>query len=400
MKINKTINFWIVLFGLFFCFNARSEFMGEIGNQWFYSTDREHSSRQLFYWQPSHEQKLEDSNISTHASIRLQIDEADSDLEVLEIKALNIKKYNERTKWTLGWQEIAWGETFGVYVLDIVNPRDLRDPLFTDIGWNRLSVPAVNYSGEAENLSWQLVWVPLSRSPIYPDLNSDFNPYKERFKNAEVREAEEHSSVADSEYGGRINYLTTSGLDMGVYYYNHWPRNLVYEIITYFPKLVIRPVQNNKVNSYGLSFSYPLEDWVLRGDLLLNDKDPIRSTRDLSGYEVTERSQAVVGTDYNLGGTWSLGLQLHYENDSINDAVSALSTRVAYKIFESLEGEIFLYKDLNEEDLWLAPQVTLQLSDQSSWILRGDFLTSKSGEGRFSYWSTQSRVISWLKYVW
>ena len=53
----------------------------------------------------------------------------------VSIRDLAIVRRTDHVTATVGFQEIVWGETLGFPVADIVNPRDLRDPLFLDTDW-------------------------------------------------------------------------------------------------------------------------------------------------------------------------------------------------------------------------------------------------------------------------
>ena len=57
----------------------------------------------------------------------------------------------------VGNQSVVWGEAFGAYYADIVNPKDLRQSALGDVATWRLPIPMVNVIGFAGDFD----------SPIY-----------------------------------------------------------------------------------------------------------------------------------------------------------------------------------------------------------------------------------------
>ena len=77
-----------------------------------------------------------------------------------------------------GYQQIVWGEAFGLYYADIVNPKDYRNAGLGDLSRNRLDSPLINLQWINSDSSWQLLYIPKPMLSLLPSSGSDFNIFQ------------------------------------------------------------------------------------------------------------------------------------------------------------------------------------------------------------------------------
>jgi hypothetical protein len=63
----------------------------------------------------------------------------------------------------LGKQQIIWGKADGVFITDILSPKDLREFLLPDFEEIRLGINALKMSYYHGNSTYEFVWMPCSR---------------------------------------------------------------------------------------------------------------------------------------------------------------------------------------------------------------------------------------------
>ncbi len=79
-----------------------------------------------------------------------------------------------------GYQQIVWGESFGYYYADIVNPKDYREAGLGDLSRNRLESPILNLQWIYSNSSVQLLYIPKAsyRCCLVREVISIRSPYR------------------------------------------------------------------------------------------------------------------------------------------------------------------------------------------------------------------------------
>ena len=85
-------------------------------------------------WRPSGESKRWSLSLSARAWGQVESTfGAQSRTSGLEIRDSYLEHESESARLRLGFQTLSWGETFGFFIADLPNPRDLRDPLLLEI---------------------------------------------------------------------------------------------------------------------------------------------------------------------------------------------------------------------------------------------------------------------------
>lgn len=275
----------------------------------------------------------------------------------IQLRELTFDHATDVSTFRLGVQEVVWGETFGLEILDIVNPRDFNEPLFSDTSEARIPVAMLNAQALLGGLTVQGIYTPLpSRSPVPKTLES-----------IPIDTPRNFDAFSDAEYGGRIGFLFPFGLDLNVYSFNHWNRTPAY-LLHAVPTGVAFRLEEARVRSFGASFSQAFESVVLRGDTILSEGVPI-PTRTFQRVEKVTRAQTILGLDVTSREQTSLGLQYFIEDhDRIVDRFDRsrfqlAGARLAFDLFDkALETELMFFRGLDTADLWLNPRVTWNIS--------------------------------------
>ena len=349
------------------------------------------------------------------------------------IRALSLSYTQGIVKITGGFQEIPWGETFGFPILDIINPRDYRDPLLLDPYWVRLPVASLNTQVFLDRVTVQAVFTPLPRNNYYPTPGSSFDPTRGIMGVTLSDQANANLGQIgfSSEWGGKISRLFENGLDVGLVYYHHWNRNPIYtlsggvspgaatggssalstatlgadpttlSIDGSIPTFTLSP-SVSKVDTVGGTLSYSLDRWVIRADQAYHIGQPLPGAS-LGSVETGNQWQSVVGTDYTSDDEWTVGLQFQTTLNTIpseNRFSKWFSTRILKRMWNGkLEPELFFFAGIGNPDLWLQPKLTWNFSDAWSASLRADWIRYIGGGPADGYlWGVrdQSRFLLWL----
>lgn len=132
----------------------------------------------------------------------------------------------------LGIQTVVWGETFGFFYADVVNPKDLRESVLTGLADQadlRKPVPMANLQWLGENSSFQAIYVMGPASHKIPDEGSPFFPLKSPGALPLSLVDKTKESRPDGDWGARIGH-NFGNLDMSVFWFDHRDRMPFYEL--------------------------------------------------------------------------------------------------------------------------------------------------------------------------
>lgn len=297
--------------------------------------------------------------------------------------------------WSIktGFQVLSWGQSFGAFSADLVNPKDLRDPLNTDPIWRNIPTFLLNLEYFFDGGGVQAFFNPLPRNNKYSssDKESDFlKSQNSPIKFAEADPFNKNTTSTEFEYGAKINRIFKSGIELSFFGLHHWNRNAVYlrTLESGIPKL--KP-QKFQLQSYGLGFSKDLNDFkeglVLRGDYVakLNDQ---RSDPTGSFLIKGTRFEYITGLDWSSDDGWTLGAQaINYVTDYKSESLGSL--RAVRKLWDDkIEISAFYFVGLNSIEQWFQPKLSWI---PKSWIeisVSADFVDADSQDP----WNTLSPV--------
>jgi hypothetical protein len=332
---------------------------------------------QLFYhekhvWSPS----AEATAARFHLQYRLIIDGEDTRTyekpghRNLEKLIAYVEKPWGDFKLSLGWQEISWGENLLLPILDVVNPRDvgyLRG--FYDAGARQAS-PMLLGEWKSGIFDAQLIAVPWAVKSRQPYSIGDFKIADER----------RYEAGPDSEYGGRLG-LFIEGIDTRLYYFRHHPREPSYRFQPFSGDTDV-VIDEEMVETSGMSLSYAAAAWLLRTDLAWHRNFPATSIA--ATVERTNLAQSIVGLNYTSeDGLQTLGVELHNDLwETLPEAYSKgpwtelerertlltwLAVTANLSFFQALlEPQVFYLQGLDNEDRMLRLILQSHVNDSIS----------------------------------
>lgn len=203
----------------------------------------------------------------------------------------------ENFKFSLGLQEITWGENLLLPILDVVNPRNVDYVRgFYDVDAKQPSAMLLNEwrSGEWEA---QIIFVPEAPLSRQPEKIGDFK----------IKDDRQYKFGEDTEYGGRLG-LFHEGLDTRLYYFKHHPREPSYRFLP-FSGSQDAVISEQMVETTGISCSYAGYNLLFRGDLANHTNFPVTSLA--AQVERTMLTQSILGVSLTTENQQTIGLELH-----------------------------------------------------------------------------------------
>lgn len=299
---------------------------------------------------------------------------------------------------TAGYFMENWGETFGIYPLDVVNPKDITDYAFADSADTKLSVLGVNSTLLLGSVKVQGILVPKPTK----------EPLPEQVFGLRVEDKVDFSAGDDAEYGGRVGALL-GGVDLNLYFYDHWNRQPVFAnaFENFSETYLIR--RASTVKTSGASYSYATTAMVFRGDFAYHQSQPVtiitrESLTTGKSFEpmVTNQFQGIIGVDYTTESGWTTGVQYHNEvwkdltSDLMRDRLRHWLSAQLIKNFADgdWETKLFLFRGLDNNDIWAQPRVTWHPTGASSLSAELDLVDGK-GDGYLERLRDEDRL--WLR---
>ncbi|HYX32296.1 MAG TPA: hypothetical protein VE954_04230 [Oligoflexus sp.] len=258
-----------------------------------------HHRSRLHLASKSEDEVLGNSRVlwSYEASGFFQYDAAEDPDERAEARVENflVRAYRDQWNARVGWQTVSWGETLGPSLIDVINPRDLRDPSYWLRGDQKLAVPLVLLGWSRDSTVIDAWASPMAPQSLLP----------KEWQNVAI---ENNDASRLTEFGVRGGDRV-SGWDMKVYAMRHRARTpaMSLQMRTMEPFIdATFPMQS----SLGFTVSQAWDNSVLRSEFLHSTSD------DLPAHNLLDfaRDQAVVGLDGTWGDHFFWGSELRYSH--------------------------------------------------------------------------------------
>jgi hypothetical protein len=265
-----------------------------------------------------------------------------------EIELWNFFSEHKHKGWRLrfGQQQVAWGETFGFFYADLVNPKDLRERSLGRLSELRLPTPMANIQWAGESLSFQFLYLPLFTPDRNPTPGSDFFPDLSSLETQPGLKLDTTSGYKmddpKGDFGGRISG-TIKGVDIALLYFNYIDRQPYYQLKpeALFDQRLLLQRRYRRIQSSGLTFSTEVGDgWIIRSE---NVYTPSRSFNAFDKADLIETESAqrvhVLGIDAPKFEKLHMGIQI--SNDLVSGGetpftrareISLTTLRLAYDL--------------------------------------------------------------------
>lgn len=317
------------------------------------------------------------------------------------VKELYMDIFFDSMDLRIGKQQIIWGKADGVFITDVISPKDLSNFVLPDFDEVRMGVTALKADYYFDVVDFELVWIPMFTPAVMPEDGTIWEVTKPLPLEPIYYLPE--NTLDNSEVFAKISYMG-SAIDvelMGGYMWDDLPA------IDFDGVSGLR-ADYSRVAMAGGSFSTDIAGLIIRGEgAYYNGKDfTVKTGAAIADVSTVEKDfiNYMVGLDYSIAGI-SLGTQfiqeivLDYEDSIIlNDEFKSTMTFVAAKPFlnDTLMVEFFSYVGLTNEDALLRPKVTYDLADGLEWIVGVDIFLGDSGD--FGQYNDNDLVYTKVKY--
>jgi len=215
----------------------------------------------------------------------------------------------------VGKQQIVWGKSDGLKVLDVVNPQDFREFILDDFEDSRIPLWAVNAERRFGPVDVQLLWIPDPTVHELPREGAQFAFTSPLLVPAGpppgipvvTRSRHPRRVLRDSDAGLRLS-TTLRGWDLTLNYLYRYDDAPVFSrrLPAQPGEPVVVEIRYVRSPLVGGTFSKALGDWVVRGELATSSNRRFASTRlaDADGMIETRETSYVLGLDwYGLSDT-------------------------------------------------------------------------------------------------
>ncbi|MDD3637163.1 MAG: hypothetical protein PHP48_09725 [Bacteroidales bacterium] len=313
----------------------------------------------------------------------------------------------------IGQQQIIYGKAEGVFITDIVSPKDLSEFLLPDFDEIRMGVTAVKVNYYIGMNTLEAVWIPVFSPTLMPDSGSIWRPKipfpvqpTYDYSTNEVKPSLEHS-----EFFLRYSAMT-SKLDYEIVGGYHWSDDPVMHLAkTIDPvsmqlqSLVARP-EYHRMGMLGGSLSTTFDGFVFRVEGSYNSgryfqtENPERQ----DGTVSRDYLHYMAGLDYTLAGV-KLSTQFiqeyipDYETGMLQEEAENTMTFLAAKDYlrEKLWLELFAYVGINKGDALIRPKVSYSFADGFDIQLGANIFVGDE-TGRFGQYRDNSMMYWKVKY--
>ncbi|NOX37701.1 MAG: hypothetical protein GXO78_09210 [Calditrichaeota bacterium] len=337
----------------------------------------------------------------------------DQEME-LDLREAYMDVYFPSFDLRIGRQQIIWGKADGVFITDIVSPKDLSEFLLRDFDEIRMGVTGVKLNYYRGNSTLEAVWLPVFTPTRFPDETSLWHVQPRLpvpiVPAVDASRKEVDFSLQNSEVFLRYSTLT-SVVDLEFMVASAWDDDPTPHLEKQIDPQTRRVVgvtlypQHHRLQIAGGSFSTTIGPLVLRGEGAFYRGKYFLSTDPaaLDGVEKKDYLHYLLGMDFNLS-SWRLSAQfiqqaiLDYSSALVNDSHENMATFLARRDYwnETLHLEFFTYVGLNHQDALIRPKITYDVADGFSVLIGANIFTGD--EGLFGQYGENDMLYIKVKY--
>ncbi len=310
----------------------------------------------------------------------------------------------------IGKQQIIWGNADGVFITDVVSPKNLEEFLLRDFEEIRVGITSLKADYYFRNNTIEFVWVPTFIPTKFPEENSiwfpqrDFSEYPiEPIIDSSKKEVD--NNLENSEIFAKFSSMS-SLLDYEIMLGYMWDDDPTMHIRKEIdPDTIIALPQHHRLSLAGGSFSSTVGPFVFRGEGAFYDGKYFNSQDQNLSEGVVEKNYLhyLLGADFSFSGI-DFSTQfiqetiLDYETTIVNDEYNNTVTFTAREDFlrQTLALELFSYIGLNNSDALIRPKIIYDLKDSFELLLGLNlFLGDK---GQFGQYNDNDMIYTKITY--
>ena len=232
-----------------------------------------------------------------------------SDHTEIEIREFFLEGEFKQSYLTIGKQQIVWGKSDGLKVLDIVNPQSFNEFILDDYENSRIPLWALNVEQTWGDWDMQFIWIPDKTYHALPKQGAPFAfsskdivPAAPPGVNVQLNDADRPDRfLADSDAGIKASTFI-GGWDISFnYLYQYNNLAVLYQDISLLPSgaLVTVNQEYERTHVIGGSFSNAFGNMVVRGELgYFTDHYFISKNIEQRGIDDSPELSYVLGLDW------------------------------------------------------------------------------------------------------
>jgi len=319
---------------------------------------------------------------------------------------------------TLGKQQVVWGKSDGLKVLDVVNPQSFREFILEDFDQSRIPLWIVNgeyaYTDQSGN-DWtlQLLWIPDQTYHALPKPGATYAFTSPRLvpkaPSGIVTQLNDPQRpdriIRDSDVGLRLTGFV-GGWDLSLnYLYQYYNQPVLHQKLNPGGIVTITP-RYHRTHVFGGTFSRAFGDWVARGELgyFSNRYFLTENLHDDDGIAQSAELSYVLGIDWSGMTDTFISAQL-FQSRLTNDQtgftrpeVDTSFTFLARRMFwnDTLTTEVLWIVNTHDGDGLIRPKLSYDLDDNLEVWLGLDVFYGNH-QGLFGQFADNDRVLLGVK---
>ena len=328
------------------------------------------------------------------------------------LREVYLDMYFDKFDLRVGKQQIIYGKAEGVFITDVVSPKDLSEFLLPDFDEIRMGVTAAKLSFYAGNNTIEATWIPVFTPTRMPGQGSVWQPVMPfslqpefDYSTAQITPSFGNSELflRFSSIGSKIDYELVAGT-----FYNDDPAfHLTRQVNPSNGQLtgiIARPAYH-RLSMAGGSFSLPIGPLVIRseGGYYAGRYFQTETPSFADANVRKDYLHYMAGLDFTVAGI-RLSTQIiqefipDYEEGMLNDEIETTMTFLAKKDFlrEKLWIEFFTYAGINTSDALIRPKLTWSFADGFDIQAGANIFTGD--EGRFGQFNANDMLYAKLKF--
>lgn len=334
--------------------------------------------------------EIGEAGISNYSSISKPF--VIDDYSQFELRELYVDSKLGETYLRLGKQQIVWGQTEGIKVLDVINPMSWREFVFDDFDDSRIPLWSAKSDFKIQQVKFQAIWIPDMTYHQLSNGNFNQNPPLPVIDNTEViiNETDKPNRfIQDSDFAFKMSAMI-GNWDLSLnYIYQFDDVPVVNKRVSFFNntyQLDIEPSYRRN-NLIGTSFNTTFGNFGFRGEVGVYPNRAITSNQ-LDG-EIKKVAQVSSGIGLDYFGLDQTIVTIQWFSDelfksNINEIIDR-SKRLDYfslminrSFFnQRLAGKLFTIYGIKGSDGFVETKFNYQLKDNlqinfTSDIMFGD----------------------------
>lgn len=335
---------------------------------------------------------------------------ASGDFFQAELRELYLEIVQGDFDLRVGRQQVVWGESLGLRILDVINPQDFREFILDDFIDARIPLWGARLDYTFDDWVFEGVWFLDFEDNRPADLGSEWQ-FRESgqldlfLQSPAVQLAKtkkpQDGRLSDSEVGLRVTRFLRN-MDLSLNYFYAWSDFPVGFRRTIGGNRFLVEPRHTRFHLLGGTFNYAFDVFVIRGEggLKLGQHFVSTDPRDADGVRQREFLSYVLGLDWTVNDNLMANFQFFQNvifnkpkdipDEAVNNIVSVFLR--ADFINETLFPELIALYGINFGELLIRPQIEYQLSDYLSVTLGADFFIGPRS-GFFGQYAAPARRL-------